>query len=137
VKGLSAVSWSAPAPPGAPNHLTGVTSLILSVVRLDENPVVGTGRAGKDVPAVEGGWMMVGVGPGNQAMGVTTNAWQERVARRTAELYANDAEVRDTRPRKDIAAAVLQPGMRLSQIVAMVMGGYADRPALGSVSMNW
>ncbi len=75
--------------------------------------------------------MMVGAGSEADAVDVTTGSWQKRVARRTAELYANDAQVRDARPRKDIALAVLRPGMRLSQIVATVMEGYADRPALG------
>ncbi|MBV9089444.1 MAG: carboxylic acid reductase [Mycobacteriaceae bacterium] len=42
-----------------------------------------------------------------------------------------DAQVRDTRPLDTVAAAVIEPGRRLSQIVETVMRGYADRPALG------
>jgi fatty acid CoA ligase FadD9 len=74
---------------------------------------------------------MVGAGPAIQGVDAATGARSERVARRMAELYANDTQVRDARPRKDFASAALRPGMRLSQIVAIVMGGYADRPALG------
>jgi fatty acid CoA ligase FadD9 len=75
--------------------------------------------------------MMVGAGPAIQGVDAATGARSERVARRMAELYANDTQVRDARPRKDFASAALRPGMRLSQIVAIVMAGYADRPALG------
>jgi len=75
--------------------------------------------------------MMIGAGPDTRAMGATTDAWQDRVARRMAELYANDTQVRAARPRKIFASAALRPGMRLPQIVATVMEGYADRPALG------
>jgi fatty acid CoA ligase FadD9 len=74
---------------------------------------------------------MVGAGPEIQDVDATTDACPERVARRMAELYAKDTQVRDARPRKDFASAALHPGMRLSQIVATVMDGCADRPALG------
>ena len=48
-----------------------------------------------------------------------------------ADPNPDDPQVRDARPSEAIAAALRRPGMRLSQKVAMVMEGYADRPALG------
>lgn len=73
--------------------------------------------------------MTIGTGP--HAEGAATNAREERLARRAAELYAHDPQFQDARPLREIAAALQQPGMRLSQMVATVMEGYADRPALG------
>jgi fatty acid CoA ligase FadD9 len=46
-------------------------------------------------------------------------------------LYANDQQVRDAIPREEITAAIRQPGTTIARIVATVMEGYADRPALG------
>ncbi|HYZ54361.1 MAG TPA: carboxylic acid reductase, partial [Streptosporangiaceae bacterium] len=53
--------------------------------------------------------------------------WQER---RVAELCASDQQVRDARPIAEITAAIRQPGTPITRIVATVMEGYADRPAL-------
>src|SRR6476619_3567325 len=55
---------------------------------------------------------------------------EARLERRIADLYANDRQFADARPRDAISAAIGQPGLRLPQIVRTVMEGYADRPAL-------
>jgi fatty acid CoA ligase FadD9 len=46
-------------------------------------------------------------------------------------LYANDQQVRDAIPREEITAAIRKPGTTIARIVATVMEGYAERPALG------
>ncbi|MFQ6392739.1 carboxylic acid reductase [Nocardia sp. KC 131] len=51
--------------------------------------------------------------------------------RRIAELYAGDPQVRDAEPSKEISAALRRPGLRSAEIIATVLDGYADRPALG------
>ncbi len=56
---------------------------------------------------------------------------EERLARHIETLCAADARVRNARPLETVAAEVIKPGLRLSQIVATVMEGYAGRPALG------
>jgi fatty acid CoA ligase FadD9 len=61
----------------------------------------------------------------------TANQLDDRQARRVAELRATDQEVRDATPVVEITAAIRQPGTPLARIVATVMDGYADRPALG------
>ncbi len=55
----------------------------------------------------------------------------ERRQRHIAELYATDQQFRDAKPRETITAAIREPGMSLGRIVATIMEGYADRPALG------
>ncbi|WP_083418444.1 carboxylic acid reductase [Pseudofrankia sp. BMG5.36] len=55
----------------------------------------------------------------------------ERSKHRAAELYATDQQIRDARPLEAVTAAIREPGMSLGRIVATVMEGYADRPALG------
>ncbi|MEV4124058.1 carboxylic acid reductase [Nocardia sp. NPDC049707] len=55
----------------------------------------------------------------------------ESVMSRIADLYATYPDIRDARPIPETSAAIREPGMRPSQIVAMVMAAYADRPALG------
>lgn len=54
-----------------------------------------------------------------------------RVARRAAALHAGDAQFRDAASRPDVDAAIRHPGLRLAQIVSMLMEAYAHRPALG------
>ena len=56
---------------------------------------------------------------------------EQRLATRMADLFANDRQFRDAAPLADIQAAVERPGLPLSRVVAIVMEGYADRPALG------
>ncbi|MEV5839447.1 carboxylic acid reductase [Nocardia sp. NPDC052112] len=55
----------------------------------------------------------------------------ERVMSRIADLYATYPDIRDAQPKPETSAAIREPGIRPSQIVATVMAAYADRPALG------
>ncbi|WP_328400272.1 carboxylic acid reductase [Nocardia sp. NBC_00403] len=50
---------------------------------------------------------------------------------RIAELYACDQQVRDAEPSEEISAALSRPGLRYAQVIATVLEGYAERPALG------
>lgn len=52
-------------------------------------------------------------------------------SRRFQELCEADHQVRDAIPIESVTEAIREPGLRLPQIVATVMEGYADRPALG------
>lgn len=54
-----------------------------------------------------------------------------RRTRRIAELHAADRQFRDTEPTAAVTAAIRQPGLSLGRIVATIMEGYADRPAVG------
>src|ERR1700751_1604913 len=62
---------------------------------------------------------------------MSTITREERLARRVEDLSANDPQFAAARPIPAVAAALEQPGLRLPQIVATVLEGYADRPALG------
>ncbi|WP_433597612.1 carboxylic acid reductase [Nocardia sp. CA-135953] len=55
----------------------------------------------------------------------------EQVMNRIADLYATYPDIRNARPKPETFAAIREPGMRPSQIVATVVAAYADRPALG------
>ena len=55
----------------------------------------------------------------------------DRQDRRTAQLYAEDQQIRDVTPKAAISAATRRPGLALGRLVETVMEGYADRPALG------
>ena len=68
---------------------------------------------------------------------MSTDTREERLARRIADLYANDQQFADARPSAAITAAIDQPGLRLPQIVRTVMEGYADRPALGQRAVRF
>lgn len=59
------------------------------------------------------------------------NGANDRRERRTAELYVNDQQVRDSIPLEETTAAIRQQGTPPMRIVATVMECYADRPALG------
>jgi fatty acid CoA ligase FadD9 len=50
---------------------------------------------------------------------------------RHERLHAEDRQFRDAAPLDAVIAAKRQPGLRLAQLVQIVMEGYADRPALG------
>jgi fatty acid CoA ligase FadD9 len=56
---------------------------------------------------------------------------EERTAGRINRLRAEDRQFRDSFPIETVTAAKRQPGLRISQVVRIVMEGYADRPALG------
>lgn len=62
--------------------------------------------------------------------GAQQDQW-ERLARRRERLYADDAQFRDTRPDEQIAAAARAPGLRIAEVMSIVLRGYANRPALG------
>jgi fatty acid CoA ligase FadD9 len=62
---------------------------------------------------------------------MSSDTREERLARRVADLYANDQQFAGARPSVDITAAIEEPGLGLAQTVRTVMQGYADRPALG------
>ncbi len=61
----------------------------------------------------------------------TTDSRKERLARRLERLLAEDPQLRDSPALPIVVAAKRQPGLRLAQVVQIVMEGYADRPALG------
>lgn len=61
--------------------------------------------------------------------GAQQDQW-ERLARRRERLYADDEQFRDTRPDDEIAAAARAPGLRIAEVMATVLRGYAARPAL-------
>ncbi|MFJ8478381.1 AMP-binding protein [Kitasatospora sp. NPDC094011] len=54
-----------------------------------------------------------------------------RTDRRSARLYETDAQFRATAPLDAVTEAIRRPGLPLAALVATVMKGYADRPALG------
>ncbi len=56
---------------------------------------------------------------------------QERLVRRTRELYDDDEQVRGAKPDPAVRDAARRPGLRLPQVLETLLEGYADRPALG------
>ena len=60
--------------------------------------------------------------------GGTTTAWAEA---RLGKLLAEDQQFQAALPEASVSEAKRQPGLRLAQIVQIVMEGYADRPAIG------
>ena len=62
--------------------------------------------------------------------GAQQDQW-ERLARRRERLYIDDEQFRHTRPDEQIAAAARAPGLRIAEVMATVLQGYASRPALG------
>lgn len=62
--------------------------------------------------------------------GAQQDQW-ERLARRREQLYADDQEFAKTKPDEHVAAAARAPGLRIAEVMAIVLQGYADRPALG------
>jgi fatty acid CoA ligase FadD9 len=62
--------------------------------------------------------------------GAAQDQW-ERLSRRRERLYAEDAQFRNTKPDEQIAAAARAPGLRIAEVMATVLQGYAGRPALG------
>ncbi|MFI0191656.1 carboxylic acid reductase [Streptomyces sp. NPDC017082] len=60
-----------------------------------------------------------------------TDELDARTHRRSAHLHATDAQFRDTAPLDAVTEAIRRPGLPLAALVAAVMDGYAERPALG------
>lgn len=56
---------------------------------------------------------------------------EDRVAERTALLYANDEQFRTSRPDPGLIGLVSRPGLRLAPLLETLIEGYGDRPALG------
>ena len=67
----------------------------------------------------------------------TSDAQLARLARRIADLYESDQQFRDAKPLAAVSVAIRQPGLRLWQIVQVVMEGYAGRPALGQRAVEF
>ncbi len=65
-----------------------------------------------------------------QDPGAQQDQW-ERLARRREQLYIDDEQFRNTRPDEQVAAAARAPGLRIAEVMATVLQGYASRPALG------
>ncbi len=55
----------------------------------------------------------------------------ERLAYRTADLMVNDSQFRAALPLSSVSETLKRPGMRLAEIMSVVMEAYAERPALG------
>ncbi|MCV7258127.1 carboxylic acid reductase [Mycobacterium shimoidei] len=62
---------------------------------------------------------------------------EERLERRIADLAAHDPQFAAARPDEAVAAAVEEPGLALSDIVRIVIDGYAERPALGQRAVEF
>ena len=60
--------------------------------------------------------------------GGTTTPWAKK---RLEKLLAEDKQFIATLPSPAVIAAKTKPGLRVAQIVQIVMEGYADRPAIG------
>lgn len=54
------------------------------------------------------------------------------VNQRIDDLYASDAQFRTARPIPQVIEAASHPGLRLTEVLASLADGYADRPALGN-----
>jgi fatty acid CoA ligase FadD9 len=52
--------------------------------------------------------------------------------KRIEQLRAEDAQFRDSFPLPEVLAAKKKPGLRLAEVMKIVMEGYADRPGLGA-----
>src|ERR1700722_12323870 len=61
----------------------------------------------------------------------SSGARVERRARRIAQLYASDPQLQAAEPIPDVIDAARRPGLRLPEVIETLVGGYADRPALG------
>ncbi|WP_433653883.1 carboxylic acid reductase [Nocardia sp. CA-128927] len=55
----------------------------------------------------------------------------ERLKSRIARLFAEDEQIKAAQQIEAVSEAARAPGLRLAEVVATVMEGYADRPAVG------
>jgi len=62
---------------------------------------------------------------------------EARLERRIADLYSNDEQFAAAKPDQAVAEAAEQPGLRLPDVVRVVMEGYANRPALGQRAVEF
>jgi hypothetical protein len=56
----------------------------------------------------------------------------DRIARRRERLRAEDPQFSAAKPDDTVAGAARRPGLRIAQVMATVMEGHADRPALSA-----
>ncbi|MEU0498493.1 carboxylic acid reductase [Mycobacterium sp. NPDC006124] len=64
---------------------------------------------------------------------MTTDVSPPTTARdRTAELLAADPQIHAATPRPDVVTAAREPSLRLPEVLATLVDGYGDRPAIGS-----
>ncbi len=70
------------------------------------------------------------IGAGRLAVQLPVTHDSALTAGRLEKLTAEDAQIRDSFPLKEVVAAKLQPGLRLAQAIQIVMEGYAGRPAI-------
>ena len=68
---------------------------------------------------------------------MSTDTREERFARRISHLYATDQQFADAKSSESVMHAIESPELRLPEIVATVLDGYADRPALGQRSVQF
>ena len=62
----------------------------------------------------------------------STSSSQGRSADRASQLLAEDAQIRNAAPSLEVIDAARAPSLRLPEVLATLVDGYADRPALGS-----
>jgi fatty acid CoA ligase FadD9 len=62
---------------------------------------------------------------------MSTDTGADALQRRINDLYDSDPQFAAARPDEAVFAAMEEPGLRLPQLIQVVMDGYADRPALG------
>lgn len=63
---------------------------------------------------------------------VRDNDAAARSAQRIEAIYAADARIRAARPLPEVHDRLGEPGLSVNRLVATVMTGYADRPAVGT-----
>jgi fatty acid CoA ligase FadD9 len=68
---------------------------------------------------------------------MTTDTREARLESRIAHLYATDEQFAAAKPDQTVAEAAERPGLRLADVVRVVMEGYADRPALGQRAVEF
>jgi len=68
---------------------------------------------------------------------MSTDTRDERLAHRIADLHATDHQFAGAVPNEAISTAIEQPGIRLPQIMRIVLDGYAERPALGQRAVRF
>ena len=65
------------------------------------------------------------------------NSQQERVARRVAELFDNDAQFRAAAPIPEVIEAACTPGLRLTEVLRRSSTVMPIVPRLGNVPVSW
>ena len=59
------------------------------------------------------------------------------MARRRERLYADDEQFRDARPDPEVAQAARRRGLRMAEVMATLMEGYADDQRSASGRARW